>query len=175
MRMNEADKAQVLQLAVKLYAATQRHNKNTENFTAYKKQVYEKLDVLMSTGESVTIDGAATQGEKCEIGTYTITNVQPTSITWFADKLKEKLDKAVYKRIINRRYEIADYEGLVKYLKSCGVDPKVFKSFINVIDTVDTKKIDNMSKLGYIPAERIAGCYLVEMKNPYYKVSFRKQ
>ncbi|MCQ2485286.1 MAG: hypothetical protein MJ168_08135 [Clostridia bacterium] len=170
--MNEADKAQVLQLAARLYAATQKKKANDSKFTEFKKSVEGQLDVFISTGESVTIDGAINQGE---MGVYTITNVQPTSITWFADKLKEKLDKAIYKRIINRRYEIADYEGLVKYLKSCGVDPKVFKSFVNVVDTVDTKKIDNMSKLGYIPAERIAGCYLVEMKNPYYKVSFRKQ
>lgn len=172
MRMKEADKAQVLQLAARLYAATQKKKDNDTKFTNFKKDIEGQLDAFISTGESVTIDGAINQGE---MGVYTITNVQPTSITWFADKLKEKLDKIIYKRIINRRYEIADYDGLVKYLKSCGVDPKVFKSYINVVDTVDTKKIDNMSKLGYIPAERIAGCYLVEMKNPYYKVSFRKQ
>jgi len=64
--------------------------------------------------------------------------------------------------------------GLITYLKECGIDPKVFKSFISVRKTVDTKELDRLEELGMITAEQIKGCYTVKNQNPYFTVNIGK-
>ena len=64
--------------------------------------------------------------------------------------------------------------GLVTYLKECGISPKVFKSFISVRKTVNTKELDKLEELGKITAEQIKGCYTVKSQNPYFTVNIGK-
>ena len=54
-----------------------------------------------------------------------------------ANKLECALRKSIASKVIEKRYEIIDIEGLVEYLKTCNVDPQIFKSFIDVIVAFD--------------------------------------
>lgn len=100
-----------------------------------------------------------------------IIDVCPQKITFDADKLEERLGKEVCKKIIKKEYKINDFEKLVGYLKSCGVDPKKFKAFIDVEKTVDNKKIDQLSDVGEIKFEDIMGCFTVKQTASYIKIS----
>jgi hypothetical protein len=64
--------------------------------------------------------------------------------------------------------------GLITYLKDCGISPKVFKSFISVRKTVNTKELDRLEELGKITAEQIKGCYTVKSQSPYFTVNVGK-
>ena len=78
------------------------------------------------------------------------------------------------KDVIDKSYTITDINRLIIYLKSCGVDPKVFKSFINVTKTVDEKKLDKLADLGLIRKEQLEGCYTLKRKKPRFTVKMKR-
>lgn len=104
-------------------------------------------------------------------GASKVTRIQRVNVEFKVDKLEKVLPKEVAKKVIVKRYEITNMEGLISYLKKCNVDPQVFKSFLNVDKQVDTKEMDKMEELGKITIEQIKGCYSVKKSNPYYNVS----
>lgn len=102
---------------------------------------------------------------------YQATPVINKKITWDLDKLSEKLDKEILNEITDKEYSINDFNGLVKYLKSCGVDPKKFKKFVDVKKTVNNKKIDELGQLGDIDIESLSGCYELQANFSYVKIT----
>lgn len=107
-------------------------------------------------------------------GVLTIRKVEKTSIEWDADKLERKLSKKVAKKVIKKQYKIANMSGLTEYLKSCGVDPKVFKKYLSIEKTVDVKAIDQLGDVGEISVQQISGCYIVKCHKPYFTLSVKK-
>lgn len=103
--------------------------------------------------------------------TYDIKVISPLSVTFDADKIESKVDSELCKQFILKQYEITDMAGLISYLKSCGVDPKKFKKFIDVKKKVDTKKLDNLTKIGEIDEDDLKGCYSVKEGKSYLKVT----
>ena len=91
-------------------------------------------------------------------------------------KVKINFDVNKLEEIINKKVEIINLEGLIEYLKECGVNPKEFKKYINVRKEVNTKKLDKMEELGRISLEDIEGCYSIDKNSNtvYFKVALRK-
>ena len=92
-------------------------------------------------------------------------------ITWDIKKLSEKLDKEVFNEVVKKKYTINNMDDLIRYLKSCGVDAKKFKKFIDVEESVDNKKIDELGQLGEIDIEQLSGCYELQANFSYVKIS----
>ena len=105
---------------------------------------------------------------------YTVKRVQRVSVDFEPERLEKVLDKEISKSVINRSYEIANIDGLIDYLKECGVDPKVFKSFLNVYKSVDMDELDRLEELGKISREQVEGCYTVKRQKPYFTVSVKR-
>ena len=76
--------------------------------------------------------------------------------------------------LVEKEYYISDMHGLVKYLKSCGVDPKKFKKYLIVTEKVNQKKMDELSDIGDITREDIEGCYKLEEANGYLTINVKK-
>jgi hypothetical protein len=106
--------------------------------------------------------------------TVTVTKVRRKKITWDLEALKKKLSKEKFITVVNKEYTVIDMPGLVKYLKSCGVDPKKFKKFINVSETLDETKLDTMYETGKLKTEEIRGCYTVGVSEPYFRITEEK-
>lgn len=103
-----------------------------------------------------------------------VTRIRTKKVFWFIEKLKEKLDKKTYNEIVDKTYTINDIEGLIKYLKSCGVDAKKFKKFIEVNEEVDETKLNNLYDRGEIKKKQIEGCYEVKLGEPYIRITEQK-
>lgn len=104
----------------------------------------------------------------------TVTRIQSSKVEFNPDKLEKALGKVLAQSVIQKHYEITDMAGLITYLKECGIDSKVFKSFISVRKTVNTKELDKLEELGMITAEQLKGCYTVKSQNPYFTVNIEK-
>lgn len=104
-----------------------------------------------------------------------VTRIRQRKITWFLDKLKKKLDKETYNKVVDKTYTINDMQGLIKYLKSCGVDPKKFKKFIDVDETLNEAKLNTYYETGALKKEDIEGCYDVKMGEPYIRLTELKR
>ena len=63
---------------------------------------------------------------------------------------------------------------MIAYLKECNVDPKIFKSFLIVSKTVDTKELDRLDELGKISTEQVKGCYTIKRQKPYFTVGVKR-
>lgn len=109
-----------------------------------------------------------------DAGKFVVTRIQSSRVEFNPDKLEKALGKELSRNVIQKHYEIVDMNGLVTYLKECGIDPKVFKSFVSVRKTVNIKELDKLEELGKITAEQIKGCYTVKSQSPYFTVNIGK-
>lgn len=103
-----------------------------------------------------------------------VTRIRTKKVLWNLEKLKQKLGKKVSSEVIDKTYTINDMQGLVKYLKSCGVDPKKFKHFIDVKEELNETKLDTLFETGAFKKEVISGCYEVKMGEPYIRLKEQK-
>lgn len=99
-----------------------------------------------------------------------VKNITPKKLIWNTSKLKEKLNKDVFNEVVERQYTINDIEGLTEYLKSCGVNPKIFKSFIDVKENVNQKMIDDLGNQGVINTKSLKGCFEIVENTSYIKI-----
>jgi len=76
-------------------------------------------------------------------------------------KIKERLDKDVYKTIINKDYVITDYAAVVKLLKANGVNPKEFLKHVRVLESINRKKLADQYDVGEITMRDLKNCYEV--------------
>ena len=104
-----------------------------------------------------------------------VSRIQRSSVEFNPDKLEKALGKRLSEQVIVKRYEIADIVSLIAYLKECGVDPKIFKSFITISKSVDTQELDRLEDLGKITAEQVKGCYTVKRQKPYFTVCVKRE
>ena len=104
-----------------------------------------------------------------------VTMVRRKTVKWDTKKLRKSLGKKLFYSVVQKTYEITDMQGLVDYLKQCGVDPKKFKRFVGVTEKVDTQKIDKLYMSGVITKKDISGCYDVDMGEPYIKLTELKE
>ena len=107
---------------------------------------------------------------------YKVTNVDPTKIIWDVEKLQKQLkshdvDAEIVKTVIESEYTVIDWNKFVSVLSEHGIKAKEVLPCIQVDKTVNQKKIDEMSELGYITPEDIDGCYTVEKTNGYCKLT----
>lgn len=105
-----------------------------------------------------------------EFGAVKVNKIVRKTIVWDADKLKKKLNPEIFEEVSEKQYTINDIDGLVKYLKSCGVSPKKFKKFIDVETKIDNARVNHLSEIGDITSEDIQGCYTLKEANPYLRI-----
>lgn len=142
-----------------------------KNEAEYKKCQIEFNEKMNEYFDGLSVNRRKNASFKLSNGNVIkVTRVAPAKINWLPDKLRSKVTKPIWKQIAKKRYEISDIDGLISYLKTCNVNPKIFKSFIEVTETIDSKSIERLSELGKIKTNDIKGCYIVECSKPYYKL-----
>lgn len=104
-----------------------------------------------------------------------VQEVVSQKIKWLLSKVKEGLTKEQYNKVVDKQYMIVDMPGLVKYLKSCGVNPKEFKKYLSVQETMNESKLEKAYDLGEVKRKQLEGCYEIVNSNPYIKITEMKQ
>lgn len=162
---------ETLNFVAMYYQRNKKYNAIKKKYEALKKQFNEKMGVLFSesTDDSkLKTFTAEIDGELVEIK---VTQCTKKTVTFFPDALEKVLKKGAVEKVIEKQYSVNDMKGFIKYLKSIGADPKIFKSFINVEKSVNVGELERMIDLGFISMEDIENCYAVSVSNPYYKIS----
>lgn len=167
------DKAKQIEKSVKVLYQLQLQKKE---FDKYYTETRKKEQLAISNymfsnlkdGENTFDIGVGDKNIK-------VTKVRTKKLLWDIEKLKTRLSKALQRKIITKTYTINDMQGLVKYLKKCGVDGKKFTKFIDVQESVDEQQLNNLSDIGEIKAKDIKGCYELQLGEPYIKITEIKQ
>lgn len=163
----------------KLYEAQQEKKK----FDKYYEEVRKKEQLMISNFMFTNLPKGQNsfEIELDEGATYyanhvkvNVTRVRTKKITWLLDKLKQKLGKEIYNDVVDKTYTINDMQGLIEYLKTCGVDPKKFKKFIDVEEKLNETKLNIFYETGALRKSEIEGCYTVKMGEPYIRITEAK-
>ena len=164
----------------KLYDAQQEK----KQFDKYYEEVRKKEQLVISNFMFTSLPKGQNSFE-IELdegaGYYTnhvklnVTRVRTKKVTWLLDKLKQKVGKDIYSEVVNKTYTVNDMQGLIRYLKTCGVDPKKFKRFIDVTEELDETKLDTYYETGALKTKDIEGCYTVKMGEPYIRITELKK
>lgn len=164
-------KEQFIPFVKEFYNEQKEFKERQERFNTIKQLFYNDAEELFNYEG---IDKLVIDNEDLEGNELVVNRVQKTSVIFDIDALENNLSKEISKDVIDKSYTITDINRLIIYLKSCGVDPKVFKSFINVTKIVDEKKLDKLADLGLIREEQLEGCYTLKRKKPYFTVKMKR-
>lgn len=168
-KVSESDFTEAVLL---LHEKTQRFKDVEARFKWIKSECTETIGRYFNENgieKSVTVDSDDVMSSVIKVS-----KVERSSVNFNADRVEKALEKELASKVINKRYEINDIHGMIAYLKTCGVDPKIFKSFLNVIKTVNVKELERLSELGEVDEEDLNGCYTVTRSDPYYKIKAGK-
>lgn len=106
---------------------------------------------------------------------WKLTRSVPTKVMFDVDKLQSRLGKELSSKVVETKAVIEDLNGLVKYLKTCGVDPMVFRSFISVQKEVDKSALEQLEALGKIDKEDLVGTFEVTVGKPSYRITMKEE
>ena len=177
IQLKEGDKRQksLKSKLVELYRKKVQMKKLEVEYQTMKENVDREVKTYMVSSGSDSLSFSFKQqvpeapGSKYDVmvdKNVRIMNVVRKKIVFDPDALEERLGKEFCRDFISRRYEIIDWDGMVKLLKSKGVKPNEFLPFIHVEKVVDNSKIDQMESVGDIDREDLEGTYKVlELSN----------
>lgn len=154
--------ASIEEIVVQYYNTKEKYDNLVKRFEAIKKDFYSKMDEAMGDELKMLFEYFAE--------TYEVTKVKNTKIAFDIDILERCLTKDILKQIIVRNYQITNYEGLVKYLKSLGAESSKIKEFISTTKSVDVQEVDRLTELGQINSKVVEKAAIVTKGKPYYKV-----
>lgn len=154
---------------IELYKLEEQYKQIKKNYEDKKKSLSVMIRNYMYSKDYSQLDFKSK-----EYGNVHVTNVIRKSIIWDVEKLKKKLDNDLVKQIVEKKYIVTDMKGLVQYLKSCGVNPKKFKSYIYVEEKVNQQKMNELSEIGEIDAEDIKGCYELKEAEGYLRINVKE-
>lgn len=150
------------------YFSKQRKLKSLQvKFEEVKQQFNDEMEAYF---QEQGITQLRVEDDELVEGSLLVTRSQKSSVVFDADKLEVALGKKLAGQVIYKRYEIADILGLVTYLKECGVDPRIFKSFLTITKNVDVKELDRLEEIGKITLDQVKGCYTVSTSKPYFVI-----
>lgn len=180
MKDSQRTMLQIKDSVRKLYDAQQEKKQFDKYYEEVRKK--EQLSISNFIFTNLPKDQNSFEIELDEgVGYYTnhiklnVTRIRAKRVTWLLDKLKQKLGKDTYKDVVDKTYTINDIQGLIKYLKSCGVDPRKFKKFIDVDETLNETKLNTYCETGALKKSDIEGCYDVKMGEPYIRLTELKR
>lgn len=155
----------------KFFHLKKEYDQQQAQFDIDKKAFYEVMEEYFGQhgGVSAKFDDRGFAG-----GMLVVKKIEKTSVEWDASKLERKVDKFTAKQVIKKQYRITDIQGLIQYLKSCDVDPKIFRRFVLVDKTVDEKAVDRLGDLGQLTVQQISGCYTVKAHKPYFTITVKQ-
>lgn len=164
----------------KLYDAQQEKKQFDKYYDEVRKK--EQLSISNFMFTNLPKDQNSFEIELDEgVGYYTnhiklnVTRIRTKKVTWLLDKLKQRLGKDIYKDVVDKTYTVNDMYGLIKYLKKCGVDPRKFKKFIDVDETLNETKLNTYYETGALKKSDIEGCYDVKVGEPYIRLTELKR
>lgn len=155
----------------RLYRARQKKRQFEERYNAINKQEQLAISNFIFSNFPAGTDGFTYEyNDSGVLRNLSIKRQRRAVITWDIEKVKKRVSKSVFKKIAKQTYTINDIEGLIEYLKTCRVDPKRFKQYIDKTEEIDTKALDDAYELGMLERNDIKGCYKIEYGEPYIRM-----
>ena len=86
-----------------------------------------------------------------------------TTVDYDIDALSEKLPDEILSKIIEKRYEIVDWDKFVKFLKSYGIKSSAIRPHISVTKTINKENLSALYERKKLSIKDIEGCYTAKI------------
>lgn len=173
---NKYQNDMVKEVVVKLYESTARFKQIEQAYKEERKRLQESILGYMDAHGFGSFNFIAQQGVfAADNKDLKVIGVTPKRVEFDVEKMEEVFCKEIQDAVIEKQYRINDMPGLAKYLKTCGVNPKKFKSFIEVEKTVNRKEVERLGDIGEIKKEDLAECCQVIEGESYIKIQVTDQ
>ena len=137
-------------------------------FDQFKKSFEEEMELVFAESKTDSVSFSVDSDYKDEL--FVVKKRRRTYIKWNFQKLAKNLGNKLFKQVVNKKYIVNDMLGLIEYLKSCNVDPNIFKKYIDVEYSLNEAELDNLELLGKVKAEQLEGCFNLSFSKPWYSV-----
>ena len=137
-------------------------------FDQLKKSFEKEMELVFAESKTDSISFSIGSDYKDEL--FVVKKRRRTYIKWNFQKLAKNLGNKLFKQVANKKYIVNDMLGLIEYLKSCNVDPNIFKKYIDVEYSLNEAELDNLELLGKVKAEQLEGCFDLSFSKPWYSV-----
>ena len=141
-------------------------------FDQLKKSFEKEMELVFAESEADSISFSV--ASDCGNDFFVVKKRCRTYIKWNFLKLAINLGNKLFKQVVNKKYIVNDMLGLIEYLKSCNVDPSIFKKYIDVEYSLNEAELDNLELLGKVKPEQLEGCFNLSFSKPWYSVEKKK-
>lgn len=86
-----------------------------------------------------------------------------TTVDYDIDALSEKLSDEILSKIIEKRYEIVDWDKFVKFLKSYGIKSSAIRPHISVTKSINKENLSALYERKKLSIKDIEGCYTAKI------------
>lgn len=157
------------QKAIELFKITAAHRVSEKEYKEKRQSLMKDISNFLFVNGIKAFIAKGSDGRNQPVA-YRVKKVYKNRVVYDAEKVENAVGKKLASEIIEKEYTVNDMVGLTAYLKECGVDPKVFKDFIDVSKTVNTAKLEQAYQLGKVEMKDLRGCYDVELISSYIDV-----
>lgn len=159
------DKAEVVR---NFYNKQREFSDIKKAFDQLKKSFEKEMGLVFEKSETDSVSFSV--GSDYEDELFVVKKRCRTYIKWNFQKLAINLGSKLFKQVVNKKYTVNNMLGLIEYLKSCNVDPNIFKKYIDVEYSLNEAELDNLELLGKVKAEQLEGCFNLSFSRPWYSV-----
>lgn len=86
-----------------------------------------------------------------------------TTVDYDIDALSEKLPDEILSKIIEKRYEIVDWDKFVKFLKTHGISGSQVRPHISVTKAINKENLSALYERKKLSIKDIEGCYTAKI------------
>ena len=86
-----------------------------------------------------------------------------TTVDYDIDALSEKLPDGILSKIIEKRYEIVDWDKFVKFLKTHGISGSQVRPHISVTKSINKENLSALYERKKLSIKDIEGCYTAKI------------
>lgn len=86
-----------------------------------------------------------------------------TTVDYDIDALSEKLPDEILSKIIEKRYEIVDWDKFVKFMKSYGIKSSAIRPHISVTKSINKENLSALYERKKLSIKDIEGCYTAKI------------
>lgn len=82
-----------------------------------------------------------------------------TTVRYDLERLKKRLEPKVLKEVIKKKYTVSDIDTLKSVMRQYGVPAEVLKACLEVTETVDNSRMDDLFQSGLFTVDELKGTF----------------
>lgn len=179
LKKEKEEEAFLIEQLTKVNILKEKLDEITTDYETKKSVVYKMAKEYMKTSNAdklvFSVISKAAPAKKESVKSFCLSMVKRMELVWFVDKLSEVLTKEQKEKVISKKYEVTNWNGLTETLKKYNVPSTEILDFIFVDKTVNEEALEQLYEFGELNESSIKDCYKSTVKTSYLQMRKAKR